>query len=52
MPADVPNIDVDPFYPPEHYDDFEAELADLRAERRAYLDQFDELDEEIKESVY
>jgi len=52
VPAHVPNIDVDPFYPPEHYDDFEAELADLRAERRAYLDQFETLDEEIKESVY
>ena len=52
VPAHVPNIDVDLFYPPEHYDDFEAELADLRAERRAYLDQFETLDEEIKESVY
>jgi len=52
VPTDVPNIDVDLFYPPEHYDDFEAELSELRAERRAYLDQFEELDEEIKAAVY
>jgi phosphoenolpyruvate carboxykinase (ATP) len=52
VPTDVPNIDVDLFYPPEHYEDFESELSALRTERRAYLDQFDELDDEIKEAVY
>jgi phosphoenolpyruvate carboxykinase (ATP) len=52
VPESVPNIDIDLFYPPEHYEDFESELADLRAERREYLDQFDELAEEIKAAVY
>jgi phosphoenolpyruvate carboxykinase (ATP) len=52
LPTDIPNLDLEAFYPPTHYDDFDAELRSLRAERREYLDQFDTLDPEIKDAVY
>jgi phosphoenolpyruvate carboxykinase (ATP) len=52
VPEDVPGISVGELYPPDHYDEFTAELADLRAERRAYLAQFETLAEEIREAVY
>jgi len=52
LPASVPGIDVETFYPPSHYDDYESELATLREERRAYLDSFDTLAEEIRAAVY
>jgi phosphoenolpyruvate carboxykinase (ATP) len=52
IPTAVPGIDVEPFYPPTHYDDFEAELEALREERRAYLEQFETLSAEIKDAVY
>ena len=52
VPDDVPGVPVGELYPPDHYDEFTAELADLRAERRAYLAQFETLAEEIHEAVY
>ena len=52
LPTSVPDVDVDLFYPPDHYEDFEAELESLRTERREYLEQFDTLDEEIKAAIY
>jgi len=52
LPTDVPGFAVDAFYPPDHYEEFESELAALRAERRAYLAQFETLAEDIKEAVY
>ena len=52
LPESVPGIDVEAFYPPDHYDDFADELAQLRAERRAYLDEFETLDSEIRDAVY
>lgn len=52
VPKEVPGIDVEPFYPPTHYDDFEEELQSLRAERRSYLEQFENLSEEIIDAVY
>jgi phosphoenolpyruvate carboxykinase (ATP) len=52
LPESVPGIDVESFYPPDHYDDFADELAQLRAERRAYLDEFETLDAEIRDAVY
>jgi phosphoenolpyruvate carboxykinase (ATP) len=52
LPESVPGIDIEAFYPPDEYDDFAAELASLRAERRAYLDAFDALDPDIKDAVY
>jgi phosphoenolpyruvate carboxykinase (ATP) len=52
LPVAVPGIDVDAFYPPTHYDDYEAVLADLRAERREYLDSFETLADDIRDAVY
>lgn len=52
VPEDVPGVPVGELYPPDHYDEFTAELADLRAERRAYLAQFETLAQEIHEAVY
>ncbi|WP_436902111.1 phosphoenolpyruvate carboxykinase (ATP) [Halovenus halobia] len=52
VPDSVPGIDVEPFYPPTHYDDFEAELERLRTERREYLEQFENLPQEIVDAVY
>ncbi len=52
VPDSVPGIDVEPFYPPAHYDDFEAELERLRTERREYLEQFENLPQEIADAVY
>ena len=52
VPEHVPGLAVEDLYPPDHYEDFTAELADLRAERRAYLAQFDTLAEEVREAVY
>jgi len=36
----------------DHVDDYDEALADLRAERREYLDQFEQLRDEIKDAVY
>lgn len=52
LPRDVEGMDPAAFYPPDHYDDFEAELADLRAERREYLAQFEALADDIRDAVY
>jgi len=52
LPESVPGIDVEAFYPPDHYEEFADELAQLRAERRAYLDEFETLDSEIRDAVY
>jgi phosphoenolpyruvate carboxykinase (ATP) len=52
VPEDVPGIDIEPFYPPTHYEEFGGELASLRSERRSYLEQFESLSEEIIDAVY
>ncbi len=52
LPTSVPGTDVEDLYPPDHYDDFEAELDALRAERREYLAQYETLAEEIRDAVY
>ncbi|SEQ32197.1 phosphoenolpyruvate carboxykinase (ATP) [Natrinema salaciae] len=52
IPDSIPGIDVDDYYVPDHVDDYEDALADLRADRRAYLAQFDELRTEIVDAVY
>jgi len=52
LPSDIEGVDPAEFYPPDHYDDFEAELARLRTERKAYLDQFESLSDEIRDAVY
>ena len=52
LPENVPGTDVQVFYPPDHYEDYEAELAELRAERREYLSQFETLDPAIADAPY
>jgi phosphoenolpyruvate carboxykinase (ATP) len=52
LPASIPGVDVGAFYPPDRFEDYESELAEMRAERREYLDRFETLAEEIKAAVY
>ena len=52
IPSEVPGIDIEAFYPPEHYEDFAGELDALQTERREYLEQFETLREDIKDAVY
>jgi len=52
LPESVPGMEIAAFYPPHHYEDFEAELAELRADRREYLAAFETLDASIKDAVY
>ena len=52
IPESVPELEIEEFYVPDHVDDYEEAVAALRAERREYLEQFDDLREEIKDAVY
>ncbi|WP_336023649.1 phosphoenolpyruvate carboxykinase (ATP) [Halobellus salinisoli] len=52
VPATIPGVDIDEFAVEDHVDDFGDAHGDLRAERRAYLSQFDDLDDEIVGSAY
>ncbi|MHB9285476.1 phosphoenolpyruvate carboxykinase (ATP) [Halobacteriales archaeon Cl-PHB] len=52
LPEEVPGLNIQAFYPPNHYEDYESELATLRADRRDYLDEFETLADDIKDAVY
>ncbi|SDK26074.1 phosphoenolpyruvate carboxykinase (ATP) [Natronorubrum texcoconense] len=52
IPDSVPGLEIEDYYVPDHVEDYDEAVADLRADRRAYLEQFDELREEIKDAVY
>ncbi|WP_254862894.1 phosphoenolpyruvate carboxykinase (ATP) [Halovivax gelatinilyticus] len=52
IPETVPGIDVDQFYVPDHVDEFEDAIDELRTDRREYLASFPTLDEEIVDAVY
>jgi len=52
VPATVPDLDMDSYRVPQIVDDYERQAADLRADRRAYLAAFDDLDREIVDAVY
>ncbi|TYL36672.1 phosphoenolpyruvate carboxykinase (ATP) [Natronococcus pandeyae] len=52
IPESVPGIEIGDYYVPDYVDDYDAALAALRLERREYLEQFDELREEILEAAY
>jgi len=52
VPSDVPGIDVDDYRVPDHVDDYDEAAAELREERRAYLQQFDALDDDVVDAVY
>jgi phosphoenolpyruvate carboxykinase (ATP) len=51
IPADVPGVDLDRFYPPDRVPDYGARIEALRAERRDYLAAFDDLRSEIRDTV-
>jgi phosphoenolpyruvate carboxykinase (ATP) len=52
IPESVPDMDVDAFDVAANLPDHEERLADLRAERRAFLAQFEDLDEDIEDAIY
>jgi len=52
VPAEVPGLNVEDFDIAENLPDHEERLAELRAEREAYLDQFPKLDDSIRSAVY
>lgn len=52
VPSEVPGMDVEAYDVADNVDNLDGKLATLRAERRAHLDTFEELDEEIRDAVY
>ena len=52
VPSEVPGMSVEEFYVPDHVEDYADAAAELRAERHAYLQQFDDLRDEIADAVY
>jgi phosphoenolpyruvate carboxykinase (ATP) len=52
VPASVPDLDVERFDVGDALDDADERIAALRAERRDYLEEFDDLDDEIRAAVY
>lgn len=52
IPASVPGMEIEEFYPPDYLDDYESALGKLRTERAQYLAAFEDLREEIEQAVY
>jgi len=52
VPTEVAGIDIDAFDVAGNLPDADEQLADLRAERRAYLARFEDLEEPIRDAVY
>jgi phosphoenolpyruvate carboxykinase (ATP) len=52
VPAWVPGLEIDEYDVSTVVDDHERKLADMRAERRAYLASFTDLRDEIVDAVY
>lgn len=52
VPSDVPGIDIEQLHVPNRVEDFQTAQAELRKERLTYLDQFDDLDDDIVDAVY
>jgi phosphoenolpyruvate carboxykinase (ATP) len=52
VPTDVPGIDIEQFNVPNRVEEFQTAQAELRKERLTYLDQFDDLDDDIVDAVY
>ncbi|MFB6097113.1 MAG: phosphoenolpyruvate carboxykinase (ATP) [Haloferacaceae archaeon] len=52
VPTTVPGIDIDEFHVPEHVEDYERKREELEEERRAYLEEFADLDERIRDATY
>ncbi|MFC3959929.1 phosphoenolpyruvate carboxykinase (ATP) [Halovivax cerinus] len=52
IPDEVPGLDIDRYYVPDHVDDYDAASSALRDDRASYLDSFPHLDDEITNAVY
>jgi phosphoenolpyruvate carboxykinase (ATP) len=52
IPERVPEMNIEAFYPPDYVEDYSGELASVRAERREYLRQFEDLREAIRNAAY
>ncbi|KTG21018.1 phosphoenolpyruvate carboxykinase, partial [Haloferax profundi] len=52
VPTDVPGIDIAQYVVADHVEDFAGAHRKLRDERRSYLAQFDELDDDIVDAAY
>ncbi|WP_136717338.1 phosphoenolpyruvate carboxykinase (ATP) [Halorientalis salina] len=52
VPSEVPDMDIEAFDVAENLPDHEERLAELRAERREFLAQFEDLAEEIRDAAY
>ncbi|WP_115863835.1 phosphoenolpyruvate carboxykinase (ATP) [Halorussus litoreus] len=52
VPSEVPGMDVEAYDVADNVEDLGPKLAELRTERRAHLDTFEELAEEIRDAVY
>jgi phosphoenolpyruvate carboxykinase (ATP) len=52
VPVDVPGLDAAEFRVGDRIEDAETALTDLREERRAYLAEFADLDDAIRDAVY
>ena len=52
VPTSVPGTDIDAFPVADHVEAPECRLRELRAEQRAHLAEFAELDDEIAGAVY
>ena len=52
VPAHVPGMPIEEFRLPDHCEDYERQLAELREERREYLSEFQTLREGIRAAVY
>jgi phosphoenolpyruvate carboxykinase (ATP) len=52
IPESVPDLPIEEYYPPDHVDDYERAARELREERRASLQAFEDLSDGIKRAVY
>ncbi|SFC33322.1 phosphoenolpyruvate carboxykinase (ATP) [Halobiforma haloterrestris] len=52
IPESIPGLEIEDYYVPDHVEDYDEALADLRAERREYLETFEDLRDEITDAVY
>jgi phosphoenolpyruvate carboxykinase (ATP) len=52
IPSSVPGLNIEEYSVADHVENYEQQLANLRAERREYLSQFETLDDDIADAVY
>ncbi|GGM61727.1 phosphoenolpyruvate carboxykinase (ATP) [Halarchaeum rubridurum] len=52
VPTSVPGMDIEAYDVADYVEDYDEKRRELRAERRDYLESFDDLDEGIVENVY